>query len=234
MITNRLYGVENEFSRNSWVSKKIQEIATDDTCSTLLDVGAGLSPYRKVVEECGLSYTSQDFSGYVPNANNYGIQDKSWVYPKHDYICDINEIPKNLKFDVVLCTEVLEHVPDPVRAFQHLADLLRSGGLIIVTVPFLSLMHQAPYWYQSGLSPFWFEYWAKRSNLQITELTVSGDYMDLMTQETKRIWSFSHRTKLVGRMAGNLVQNLRRRHSKSILDSGAFGTFCVARKVIEN
>jgi 2-polyprenyl-3-methyl-5-hydroxy-6-metoxy-1,4-benzoquinol methylase len=101
------------------------------------------------------------------------------------------------KYEVVLCTEVLEHIPDPVRAFKKLSNLASSRGYVLISVPFLSLMHQAPYWYSSGISPYWFEYWAKEYDLEIIKLEVSGDYIDLMKQEVARLLDFKYFPKLL-------------------------------------
>ena len=40
-------------------------------------------------------------------------------------------------FDVVLTSEVLEHVPDAYAAHREIARVLRSGGLHVFTVPFM-------------------------------------------------------------------------------------------------
>ena len=41
------------------------------------------------------------------------------------------------RYDVVVCSEVLEHVPPPVQpAFAGLHDLLRPGGLLVFSVPY--------------------------------------------------------------------------------------------------
>ncbi|HVB52299.1 MAG TPA: class I SAM-dependent methyltransferase [Acidimicrobiales bacterium] len=38
-------------------------------------------------------------------------------------------------FDVVVCSEVLEHIPDDVAAMSELARVLRPGGAMAITVP---------------------------------------------------------------------------------------------------
>ncbi len=38
-------------------------------------------------------------------------------------------------FDVVIATEVIEHLDHPMKAFRELARCLRSGGMLVVTVP---------------------------------------------------------------------------------------------------
>jgi SAM-dependent methyltransferase len=156
---------------------------------SLLDVGAGLSPFKNFAEQTGWLYKSHDFSKYAPDTDMcQGLQSEAWPYPPHDFVCDILEIPGKEIADLVLCTEVFEHIPDPVRAFQKIVTLCKRNGIIVITVPFASLMHQAPYWFQSGLSPFWFEYWAEKYNIEILELTVFGDYYDVAYQEAKRIF----------------------------------------------
>ena len=50
-------------------------------------------------------------------------------------------------FDVVLCTQVLEHVPQPRDALQEFRRVLRSGGSLIATVPFLWEEHEVPFDY---------------------------------------------------------------------------------------
>ena len=44
------------------------------------------------------------------------------------------------RFDLIVCWDVLEHVPDPDQAITRLCDALRSGGLLIVKGPVLSSM----------------------------------------------------------------------------------------------
>lgn len=38
-------------------------------------------------------------------------------------------------FDVVICTEVIEHTPNPGAAISELCRVVRPGGIVIVTVP---------------------------------------------------------------------------------------------------
>ena len=50
-------------------------------------------------------------------------------------------------FDVVLCTEMLEHVPEPQRAVDEMRRVLRPGGLLLLTTRFLFPIHDAPHDY---------------------------------------------------------------------------------------
>lgn len=50
-------------------------------------------------------------------------------------------------FDVILCTEVLEHIPDPQRAIDEMFRVLVPGGQLLLTTRFLFPIHDAPHDY---------------------------------------------------------------------------------------
>jgi len=58
-------------------------------------------------------------------------------------------------FDIVLMEQVLEHVLWPYRAVRHVYQMLRPGGLFVVTTPFLIRVHSHPIdcsrWTETGL-----------------------------------------------------------------------------------
>jgi SAM-dependent methyltransferase len=227
-------GAANPQTRENWVGDQIKLLSTSDRAATLLDVGAGESPFRHQIEEEGISYRSHDFSSYDPGEIDIGLQDPTWNYPRHDFVCDIMDIPEVDKFDAVLCTEVFEHIPDPVAAFRKFRRLLNPGGVVIITVPLISLMHQAPYWFQSGLSPFWFRHWSEELNFEVEELLVYGDYADLMAQEIARVVGQRGKGALGNfisrRLAGYAKRSgplIRKGLPASIRDAGGFGCLYV-------
>jgi len=50
-------------------------------------------------------------------------------------------------FDVVLCTEVLEHLVEPQRAIDEMHRVLKPGGQLLLTTRFLFPIHDAPHDY---------------------------------------------------------------------------------------
>jgi SAM-dependent methyltransferase len=54
---------------------------------------------------------------------------------------------RDASFDVVLCTEVLEHLPEPQRAIDEMFRVLVPGGRLLLTTRFLFPIHDAPHDY---------------------------------------------------------------------------------------
>ena len=211
---------------------KIKLATNELSDGTLFDIGAGNSPYKDYVTQTKWNYISQDFNSYNANENDPGNHTENWHYSSHNFICDILEIPEHINADIILCTEVLEHVPDSVAAFKKIVACTKPGGILIVTVPFISLMHQAPYWFQSGLSPYWFEYWAKELKLDILELVVQGDYIEMVKQDFGRLMqgSFLKRVAYSAMLRTNMFERSRRQLKGELISSGGCGTLVYLRK----
>lgn len=103
-------------------------------------------------------------------------------------VSDICSIPDpDSSFDAILCSEVLEHVPDPTHALIEFARLPKGSGHLILTSPFSSIVHMAPYYFCSGFSRYWDEYHLNSRGFDIKELTPNGDWFLLLRQEINRL-----------------------------------------------
>jgi hypothetical protein len=234
MLTHQTSNHGNESARISFVTSKIKAVLESKPGANFIDLGAGLSPFKEVVERFGGKYLSQDFSLYIPNTEYMGMQNDEWDYPSHDFICDINDFEPGIQFQNLICTEVLEHVPDPIAVLAKISNLVETSGKVIITVPMLSLVHQAPYYYSSGLSYYWFTKWAPEFDLQIDELVVSGDFADLLDQELSRGFAQLHRVfrnRLFLSLKKLFISSVRKNADKSVLESGGFALFVYATKL---
>jgi SAM-dependent methyltransferase len=233
MKFQQLSKVSNRSFRDSWVDSKLLELSQIGSGARLLDVGAGESPYKLNAEKYGFIYESHDFNQYKPTATEFGFQDPAWIYPEHKYVCDILDIPEDYLFDVLICTEVFEHIPDPVAAFKKLSRLIKQDGHLLITVPIASHIHQAPYYFSSGLSPYWFNHWSKQVGMEILTLQIQGDYVDRMKQDMSTLLNFRQPFFVPGlaRAASALVGLTRFFVSKEVLQSTGFGTIYVGKKV---
>jgi SAM-dependent methyltransferase len=98
----------------------------------LLDAGCGSQLYKNMFQ-CD-AYTGMEISSRF----------------KPDIVGDVRHIDMvgDGSFDSVLCNQVLEHVDDVERAIAEMHRVLRPGGCLCVTVPFIGRLHGMPhdYW----------------------------------------------------------------------------------------
>ncbi len=224
----------NEINRQAWLKKTLAALPIG---SRILDAGAGELRNRQY---CGhLVYVSQDFCQYQGvrgGASKEGLQMSDWDTTRIDLVSDITNIPApDASFDVILCSEVLEHVPDPTCALGEFARLLKPGGKLILTAPFASLVHMAPYHYCSGFSRYWYEFHLARRGFEIMELAPNGDWFAYIKQELTRLgsmerqrgswsWPMAYLVTLMGLLYFKL------RADKKAEDVACFGWHCVAVK----
>ncbi len=224
----------NELNRQTWLKKTLAVLPAG---ARVLDAGAGELKNR---QHCGhLAYVSQDFGRYQGQrgeAVNEGLQRKIWDTSRIDLVSDITAIPApDASFDAILCSEVLEHVPEPTRALDEFARLLRPAGKLILTAPFASLVHMAPYHYCSGFSRYWYEYHLPLRGFRIEELVPNGDWFAYAEQELTRLgnverergnwsWPIAYAYSLLG------VLYFKLRGAKRAEDLACFGWHCMAVK----
>lgn len=123
-VNDMWWNIKNASVRNEWIIQKIKEIPAG---SRLLDAGAGNMPYKKYCNH--LNYVSQDFGEYDGTVCDVGLQNNEWHSKSVDIISDIVDIPvEDNSFDVILCSEVLEHIKDPVRVLKEFARIIAEGG----------------------------------------------------------------------------------------------------------
>lgn len=99
-----------------------------------LDAGCGTQPFRSVVEPQVDRYLTFDIEARVDEVDFIGD------------IEDMQAVPSQ-SIDSMLCSEVLEHVPHPDRAIAEFARIVKPGGVVILTVPFLARLHEEPHDY---------------------------------------------------------------------------------------
>ncbi|MEM1212993.1 MAG: class I SAM-dependent methyltransferase [Planctomycetota bacterium] len=177
------FGHTNEQPRHDWVRERLAEL---DAGARLLDAGAGTQRYRPDCQH--LEYTAQDFCGYDGQGDGTGNQTGSrWSYDGIDLRCDIADIPQpDASYDALLCTEVFEHIPHPLDALREFARLLKPHGTLLLTTPFTSATHYAPYYFYSGFSRYFFEKHLPEAGFRITQIQPNGGYFHFLEQELQR------------------------------------------------
>jgi len=103
---------------------------------TVLDIGCGLKPYR------GLFETDRYWGLDVPGG---GHSDDA---KRCDLFFDGKRLPvSSSSVDMVVSTQVLEHVPDREAFLNEVKSVLKPGGMLFLTVPFVWEEHEEPHDY---------------------------------------------------------------------------------------
>ena len=176
-------GTTNERTRDEWVRAQLRKLPAG---WRILDAGAGMQPYRGDCEH--LDYVAQDFAQYDGQGDGRGGQIGRWHNNGLDLVCDITEIPEpDQSFDAVLCTEVLEHVPDPIGALREMTRLIKPGGTLLVTAPFISNTHFSPYHFCTGFNRYFYEKHLSEMGMDVTVIDSNGSYFESIAQEVRRV-----------------------------------------------
>jgi SAM-dependent methyltransferase len=97
----------------------------------VLDIGCGNKPYADLFADCvhiGMNYSGSDASP--------------------DIVGDAMSLPiASRSVDIVLCTQVLEHVPNPWNLATECFRVLKPGGRLVLSAPFYWPLHEEPHDY---------------------------------------------------------------------------------------
>src|SRR5215467_1490641 len=123
----------------------------------VLDLGCGNRPYHDLFEGCrvvGVDHSTRDAS---PDA----VMDATSLALAGD------------QFDIVFCTQVIEHVPDPAALVRETHRVLKPGGWLVLTGPFWWPHHEEPHDYQR-FTRYGFEHMLERAGYAKFEVTPEG------------------------------------------------------------
>jgi ubiquinone/menaquinone biosynthesis C-methylase UbiE len=126
-VADNLRGLEAFFHRNrAWVVRKmVAKHATPN--APILDAGCGTG--------LNLRHLPAGSTGIDINPRNVELLQTR--LPNHTVVAgDVEALPfADGSFGTVLCTEVIEHIPDPSAALAEYRRVLQPGGVLIGSVP---------------------------------------------------------------------------------------------------
>lgn len=180
---------DNRSCRDRFILRCINELPYN---VKLLDAGAGQLKWKDACKN--LIYISQDFCQYDGTGDGKGLVKCGEIWnsdeetkKKIDIICDIIDIPvKDKEFDAILCSEVLEHLLNPEFAIKEFSRIIKDGGILILTAPFCSFTHFAPFHYCTGFNIYWYEKVLDMYGFDIVETERNGNYFSYVWQEILR------------------------------------------------
>ncbi|HST18967.1 MAG TPA: class I SAM-dependent methyltransferase [Gaiellaceae bacterium] len=150
-----------------WLAAQVDELERRRPVR-VLDVGCGVKPY---------------YPFFAPIASEYVGVDVV-ESPFADLVGVVEELPvEDASFDVVLCTQVLEHSDDPARAVRELRRVTRPGGRVLASTHGVQWYHPSPNdhwrWTHTGLRLL-FERNGDWSSLSIEPAAGSGSTVAML------------------------------------------------------
>jgi SAM-dependent methyltransferase len=149
------------------VFNHLLEILPKSSILNICDLGCGYKPFKFYLENQGyklLNYIGIDFS--KENA-------------KPDIVLDLDKgsLPFDDEyFDVVILSEVIEHLFNPFHALEEAIRVLKRGGYIYISTPFLFGNHGAPYDYFRFTDLFYKRYFSEKG-LEIIDMKKAGSIL---------------------------------------------------------
>ena len=134
-------------------------------CGRILDVGCGRKPYQT----------------FFPHTEYIGID---WPHNLHDSrpeaYADAQYVPfAAATFDTVICTEVIEHLPDPSLAIRNIACILRPGGHLILSAPFVHVLHEEPFDF-FRFTPIGLQHLVKGAGFEVVNTWARGGVLSVL------------------------------------------------------
>ncbi len=151
----------------------------------LLDAGAGDCKYKKYFSHT--RYESTDFGD---------IFDKS-ARGMHTFVCNLAAIPgPDRIYDAILCTQVLEHIPEPKAVLMELHRILKPSGQLFLTVPQGYGVHGAPYNF-FNFTNFGIEYLLKQVGFEVEFIRPRGGIFWLLAKMVHLLPSYLARQSIL-------------------------------------
>jgi SAM-dependent methyltransferase len=165
--------------------------------SRVLDAGCGGQPFRKDLEAIGYCYLSAD-------VNQNPAQSV-------DVLCQMDkDLPEKLiesgPFDLVFCTEVMEHVADWDKAFSNFSQLLNLDGKLFITCPHFYPLHEVPYDFWRP-TPYALQYFANKYGLVVLSQENAGDAWDIIGTILGSLYSVPASRSFQDRLFNYIVRN---------------------------
>lgn len=135
----------------------------------MLDLGCGRVPFWEFYRQ------------YVSDSYCVDWQESSHSDSYLDAVADLNHaLPlADESFDVVLLSDVLEHIRRPVSLLSEISRVLAPGGKLIMNVPFYYWLHEQPYDYYR-YTRYGLDYMAREAGLDVVVLEPTGGALEVL------------------------------------------------------
>lgn len=109
------------------------------TASVVVDVGGGEAPYASSITSA--LHVAIDRRSPPDTLASHQVVGDAALLPVGDGLADL-----------VLCTEVVEHVPDDHQLYRELRRIVADDGTLVLSAPFVHALHESPHDYRRPTS----------------------------------------------------------------------------------
>lgn len=159
-----------DFYSHNWLAYKINNRSLESKLhwikGRVIDLGCGTAPYKESIENYSTDYIGVDWDNSLHHTDEVDLKaDLTKSFPL-----------KDANADTVVSFQVIEHLPEPASFFSECFRILKPGGHLFFTVPFMWHIHEDPYDYYR-FTKFGLKY-----------LLDSSGFIDILIQENTGFW----------------------------------------------
>ncbi|MGD0251704.1 MAG: class I SAM-dependent methyltransferase [Verrucomicrobiota bacterium] len=170
----------------------------------IIDVGCGQQPYR----------------AYFAHTTRIVACDFDDKRGQVDFACPAHAIPVAAEsFDAVFCTEVLEHVPDPLAVWREFHRILRPGGQVLLTAPSYWPAHELPYDFYR-YPEYGLRYLATTAGFEVRELWPRGGRWALLGQVGMHVLGHYLKLRVLRRVWNDVFLSIDRKRNNPDITIG--------------
>lgn len=169
-LLSAIRSIEHQDFHRTSVERFVRSVAPRvSNGAVIVDAGAGEAWYKPFFAH------AQYF------AFDYAVGDAAWDYSHLDCICDLHSIPlRTASIPYILCTQTLEHIKMPQRVVDEFCRILKPGGSVFCTMPFIAdAHHQEPHDFYR-YTAYAAEYLFKSAGFDEVVVSPMGGYNTLM------------------------------------------------------
>lgn len=156
-----------------YYTKRALVLVKKNASETIVDIGSGRMPYRQDLQK---RYKTVIAIDHPKVANLYKGATKPDIYAD---VCDKLPIKSN-NCNVCTLLQVLEYLEKPERAFKEIFRILKPGGLLVLSSPFLYPIHDAPY-DRSRFTDTQINYLLKTAGFEKISCNAQGNFWEFWT-----------------------------------------------------
>ena len=139
-----------------------------------IDLGCGTAPFWYAVVEQVESYHGVD------------------LWPRSDKVTFAGDVQRldmvqDNHYDSAICIEVLEHLPEPGRAIAAFQRILKPGGVVVISVPHLSRLHDIPHDYYR-FTEYGLRYLLAQGGLEVVHIQPKGGLLTFLAHQLSTIF----------------------------------------------